>query len=110
MGIVYRLDSLLVKNKKMSNCPLSPLFPGRRPRGDDAASAAGQGADGGGEADVNTFVAAALLPSKLLQLLLAADELDSAVIEQDQAAFGIVIAERKQLRAAMLVPTGLRLE
>jgi hypothetical protein len=50
------------------------------------------------------------LPSKVLQLFLGADELHRAVIEQDQAALGVMIVEREQLGSTMLIPASTGLE
>ena len=51
-----------------------------------------------------------LLPSKLLQFLLRADELHRAVVEQDQATPGIVIVEREQFGPTVLIPARLGFE
>lgn len=45
-----------------------------------------------------------LLPPKLLQLFLRADEFHRAVIQHDTAALGVVVVEREQFGAAVLVP------
>jgi hypothetical protein len=49
-------------------------------------------------------------PAKLGEFFLRPNEFDSAVIEDDAAALGVVVVEREQLRPAVLVPAILGLE
>ena len=51
-----------------------------------------------------------LLPAKLPEFVLAANEFHGPVVEEHATALGIVVVERKQLRPAVLVPARLRLE
>jgi len=45
-----------------------------------------------------------LLPPKLLQFSLRADELHCTIVEQYQATFRVVVIERQQLRTTVLIP------
>jgi len=55
-------------------------------------------------------VAAILLPSKLLQLFLGADEFYCAIVEQDQTSLEVVVVEGEQLGSTTLIPAGFRFE
>ena len=50
------------------------------------------------------------LPAKLVEFFFGANEFDGAVVEQDAAAFGVVVIKCEQLRPAVLIPARLRLE
>ena len=51
-----------------------------------------------------------LLPSKLPEFILGADRSCRAIVQDDTAAFTVVVVNREQLRPATLVPAGSRFE
>ena len=59
---------------------------------------------------LNSFSITALFPSKLLEFFLGVDEFNRAIIEQNAAAFWVVVIKSKQLRPAILIPACFSLE
>ena len=51
-----------------------------------------------------------LLPTKLVEFFLGANELHGAVIEKNAAALWVVVVECEQFRSAVLIPARLRFE
>ena len=59
---------------------------------------------------IAVVVVVVLLPAKLVEFLLGADELHRAIVEQDAAALGIVVVEGEQLWPSVLIPASLSFE
>ena len=51
-----------------------------------------------------------LFPSKLLEFFFGANELNRAIIEQNAAAFWVVVIESEHLRPTVLIPARFGLE